>query len=189
MSARFWPSRAIVLLHSSKLAEVARASQPGRAAAARRRSAGLLLFRRSSRGMEVFLVHPGGPLWARKDLGAWSIPKGEHSENEDAFAAALREFEEETGQKAEGRALPLGEVRQKSGKIVTAWAMEADADAARIRSNSFAMEWPPQSGKTQQFPEVDRAGWFLFDTARQKLLPSQTPFLDRLAALVEDTRA
>jgi predicted NUDIX family NTP pyrophosphohydrolase len=149
-----------------------------------KRSAGILLHRRSAGGaLEVLLVHPGGPYWAKKDLGAWSIPKGEHEDGEDARAAALREFEEELGSPAvEGELVDLGEVRQKSGKVVTAWALEGDIDADGIRSNTFEMEWPPRSGKTREFPEVDRAAWFGLDEARERILPAQAPLLDRLAA-------
>jgi predicted NUDIX family NTP pyrophosphohydrolase len=148
-----------------------------------KRSAGILLHRRSAGGaLEVLLVHPGGPFWAKKDLGAWSIPKGEHEDGEDARAAALREFEEELGSPAvEGELVDLGEVRQKSGKVVTAWALEGDIDADGIRSNTFEMEWPPRSGKTREFPEVDRAAWFGLDEARERILPAQAPLLDRLA--------
>jgi len=148
-----------------------------------KRSAGILLHRRSGDGaLEVLLVHPGGPFWAKKDLGAWSIPKGEHEDGEDARAAALREFEEELGSPAvEGELVDLGEVRQKSGKVVTAWALEGDIDADAIRSNTFEMEWPPRSGRMREFPEVDRAAWFGLDEARERILPAQAPLLDRLA--------
>ena len=152
-----------------------------------KRSAGILLFRRSGSDLEVLLVHPGGPFWARRDAGAWSIPKGEVDPGEDERACALRELEEETGgafPDAPPEALTaLGEVRQKGGKVVAAWALEGDLDAAAIVSNTFELEWPPRSGRTQEFPEVDRAGWFALDAARGKLLPAQTPFLDRLAEL------
>jgi predicted NUDIX family NTP pyrophosphohydrolase len=154
-------------------------------ATAGKRSAGILLYRLTGDEPEVLLVHPGGPFWARKDAGVWSIPKGEYAEDEDPQACALREFAEETG-----AALPpseladLGSVRQKSGKVVTAWAAEGDLDADRIESNTFEMEWPPRSGRRQAFPEVDRAGWFGLDGAREKLNPAQAPFADRLAALL-----
>ena len=144
------------------------------------RSAGLLLFLCGENGLEVLLIHPGGPFWAKKDDGAWSIPKGEYGAGDDPLSAALREFEEETGTGAQGEFLPLGEVRQPGGKAVTAWAVEQDLDAASLRSNLFEMEWPPKSGKTQSFPEVDRAQWFTISEARRKLLKGQTPFLDRL---------
>lgn len=144
-------------------------------------SAGLLPFRRSAHGLEVFLVHPGGPFWKKKDTGAWTLTKGEYREGEDPLAAALREFQEETGFRAESAEfLPLGEIRQAGGKVVTAWALEKDFDAALAKSNTFEMEWPPKSGKLQTFPEVDRAAWFPLAEARLKMLPSQLGFLDRL---------
>ncbi len=148
-----------------------------------KRSAGILLHRRSSDGaLEVLLVHPGGPFWAKKDLGAWSIPKGEYEDGEDALAAARREFAEELGSPAaDGELVALGEVRQKSGKVVTAWALEGDIDADAVTSNTFTMEWPPRSGRTREFPEVDRAAWFGLDEARERILPAQAPLLDRLA--------
>jgi predicted NUDIX family NTP pyrophosphohydrolase len=132
--------------------------------------------------MEVFLVHPGGPFWAKKDQGAWSIPKGEFEAGEDALATARREFEEETGQAIEGKFIALTPCRQRSGKIVHAWAVEADLDADAIRSNTFEIEWPPRSGRKQAFPEVDRAAWFDLDEARARMLPGQVPMLDELAA-------
>jgi predicted NUDIX family NTP pyrophosphohydrolase len=148
-----------------------------------KRSAGILLYRRSGDGaLEVLLVHPGGPFWAKKDLGAWSIPKGEYEDGEDALAAARREFAEELGSSAsDGELVALGEVRQKSGKVVTAWALEGDIDADTVTSNTFTMEWPPRSGRTREFPEVDRAAWFGLDEARERILPAQAPLLDRLA--------
>jgi len=148
-----------------------------------RRSAGILLYRRAGAEPEVLLVHPGGPFWARKDDGAWSIPKGEYRDDEDPRAAALREFEEELGTAPPDDAdalLDLGEVRQRSGKVVTAYALEGDLDASAITSNTFAMEWPPRSGKTQEFPEVDRAGWFAPAAARAKLVPAKAELVDRL---------
>ena len=145
------------------------------------RSAGILLFRRPAGGLELLLVHPGGPYWARKDDGAWSIPKGEHADGEDALDCARREFEEETGTVPPvGALVPLGEVRQRSGKRVSAWAAEGDLDADAVRSNTFSVEWPPRSGQTQEFPEVDRAGWFAPDDARRALVPAQAAFVDRL---------
>ena len=130
-------------------------------------------------------MHPGGPFWARKDAGAWSIPKGEHDDDEDAQACALREFEEETGTALTPAALAdLGTVRLKSGKVVAAWAVEGDLDADAITSNTFELEWPPRSGRTQEFPEVDRAGWFGLEAAREKLNPAQGAFLDRLRDLL-----
>ena len=149
------------------------------------RSAGNLLYRLADGAPEVLLVHPGGPFWARKDAGAWSIPKGEHGDDEDAQAAALREFEEETGTSLAPAALDeLGTVRQRSGKHVTAWAVEGDLEADSIQSNTFEMEWPPRSGRKATFPEVDRAGWFGLDAAREKLNPAQVAFLDRLGELL-----
>jgi predicted NUDIX family NTP pyrophosphohydrolase len=144
-----------------------------------KRSAGLLLFRRSTR-LEFFLVHPGGPFWARKDDGAWSLPKGEYSDPENPLEAAKREFQEETGISVDGDFLPLGELRQPGGKLVTAWALEKDVDPALVKSNLFSMEWPPKSRKTQEFPEIDRAAWFSISQARTKLLKGQLAFIDRL---------
>ena len=148
-----------------------------------KRSAGLLVYRRSDAGLEMLLVHPGGPFWARKDDGAWSIPKGEYEPSEDPLEVALREFEEELGTEPPDPtgAIPLGELRQPSGKVVSGWAVEGDLDVSDVRSNLFEMEWPPRSGRTQEFPEVDRVGWFDFDEARRKLLRGQVGFLDRLA--------
>lgn len=151
-----------------------------------KRSAGILLFRRLAGGgeLEVLLVHPGGPFWAGRDAGAWSIPKGEVDPGEDERACALRELAEETGtafpDAVEADMAPLGEVRMRSGKVVIAWALEGDLDADAIVSNTFELEWPPRSGRVRAFPEVDRAGWFALDAAREKLLPAQAPFLDRL---------
>jgi predicted NUDIX family NTP pyrophosphohydrolase len=145
------------------------------------RSAGILLFRRSHGAVELLLVHPGGPYWARKDAGAWSVPKGEHTDGEDALDCARREFAEETGTvPPEGALVPLGEVRQRSGKRVSVWAAEGDLDAGTVRSNTFSLEWPPRSGRMQEFPEVDRAGWFAPDAAREAIVPAQAPFVDRL---------
>jgi len=134
----------------------------------------------------VLLVHPGGPFWASKDAGAWSIPKGEYSDGEDPEAAARREFEEELGVPLEGELQPLGEAVQPSRKRVIAFATERDLDVAAIRSNSFELEWPPKSGRKQSFPEVDRAGWFTLEEAREKLLSGQRVFLDRLARLARE---
>ncbi len=146
-----------------------------------RRSAGLLLYRITDQRPELLLVHPGGPFWARKEAGAWSLPKGEYEDSEDPRAAALREFEEETGTAPPAEALiELGSVTQKNGKHVIAWAAEGDLDADAIHSNTFTMEWPPRSGRRQEFPEVDRAGWFEPDSAREKLNPAQAVFVDRL---------
>lgn len=151
-------------------------------------SAGLLLYRLGADGPEVLLVHPGGPFWRSKDLGAWSIPKGEAAEGEDLLAAARREFHEETGFAAEGPAIPLGEIRQRGGKHVHAWAVRGDADPARLRSNPFEMEWPPRSGEIASFPEVDRAAWFGLAEARRRILPAQAAFLDALAGTLKESR-
>ena len=149
------------------------------------RSAGILLYRVRDGVPEALLVHPGGPYWAKKDPGAWSIPKGEHGDDEEAQACALREFEEETGTALPpGALVDLGTARLKSGKLVRAWAVEGDLDADAITSNTFEMEWPPRSGRMQNFPEVDRAGWFGLDEAREKLNPAQAVFLDRLRDLL-----
>jgi predicted NUDIX family NTP pyrophosphohydrolase len=149
------------------------------------RSAGILLHRTGADGgTEVLLVHPGGPFWARKDAGAWSIPKGEITEGEDPLACARREFAEELGMPVPGgTATPLGEVRQKAGKVVTAWAVEGDLDPASVVSNTFAMEWPRGSGRLRDFPEVDRAEWFGLEEAAVRILDGQRPLLDALAAL------
>ena len=145
------------------------------------RSAGLLLYRLRDGTPQVLLGHMGGPFWARKDERAWSIPKGEHGDEEDALAAARREFAEETGTPPpDGEPLPLGEVRQTGGKRVTAWALEGDLDPAAIASNTFTLEWPPRSGRTQEFPEIDRAAWFDLPTARAKIVKGQVPLLDAL---------
>ena len=148
------------------------------------RSAGLLLYRRREGRLEVFLIHPGGPLFARKDDGFWSIPKGEYEPDESPLEAARREFEEETGFGAEGRFLPLAPIRQKSGKLVTAWAVEGDADPAALRSNTFLLEWPPGSGVRREFPEVDRGGWFTPPAAREKINAAQIPLLDELERIL-----
>jgi len=147
-------------------------------------SAGLLLFRRRGSGMDVLLVHPGGPIWAKRDAGAWSIPKGEPETGEDPLTAARREFAEELGRGVNGKFIPLSPVRQPGGKLVLAWALEADFDANSITSNTFSMEWPPRSGRQQAFPEIDRAEWFPLDVARQKILAGQAPLLDELRRLV-----
>lgn len=131
-------------------------------------------------GLEVFLVHPGGPIWAKKDLGAWSIPKGEYVDGEDPLAAAKREFVEETSFAPPGIFLELGELKQPGGKIVAVWALEGNCNPAQLRSNTFTMEWPPRSGRQRDFPEVDRGDWYSIDDARTKLLSGQRPFLDRL---------
>jgi predicted NUDIX family NTP pyrophosphohydrolase len=148
-------------------------------------SAGILLHRRGSAGREVLLVHPGGPFWARKDAGAWSIPKGELDDGEDPRACALREFAEETGTELPpGELAELGAVKLKSGKQVVAFAAEGDLDPETLVSSTFELEWPPRSGRVQTFPEVDRAGWFGLDAAREKLNPAQAAFVDRLEDLL-----
>jgi predicted NUDIX family NTP pyrophosphohydrolase len=147
------------------------------------RSAGILLFRREGAEPEFLLVHPGGPFWAKKDAGAWSIPKGQIEDEEEPQACAIRELEEELGAAPKldpGRLIELGSIKQRAGKVVEAWAAEADFDPAKLASNTFAMEWPPRSGKQQEFPEVDRAEWFDLETAREKILPAQAELLDRL---------
>lgn len=143
-------------------------------------SAAILLYRNREQ-LEVFLVHPGGPFWAKKDAGAWSLPKGEIAEGEDAQAAAIREFHEETGFSVAGDLRAMKPVRQPSGKTIVAWAVEGDCDPAALRSNLFSMEWPPRSGRQQEFPEVDRAAWFSIDEARVKIIQGQLPFLEELA--------
>ena len=147
-----------------------------------RRSAGLLMYRRSGGTLEVLLVHPGGPFWMKKDAGAWSIPKGEYEAGEEALAAAAREFQEETGLVARGPYTPLTPIRQQGGKVVDAWAFEGDCDADSLKSTTFSLEWPRGSGRRQEFPEVDRAGWFGLDEARRKILPAQAALLDELAS-------
>jgi predicted NUDIX family NTP pyrophosphohydrolase len=153
-----------------------------------KRSAGLLIHRDRGGTIEIFLVHPGGPFWAKKDDGAWSIPKGEYDEGEDALAVAKRELLEETGLRVDGEFVKLEPIRQRSGKIVTAFAIAADFDPAEIRSNSFQLEWPPKSGRMQEFPEVDRAAWFAIAQARIKLLASQAPLLDQIEARLKRAR-
>jgi predicted NUDIX family NTP pyrophosphohydrolase len=145
-----------------------------------KRSAGMLMYRRAGARLEVLLVHPGGPFWAKKDLGAWSLPKGEYAAGEEPLAVAMREFEEETGARPSGDFLPLGESVQPGRKIVTAWAVEGDFDVGALKSNLFEMEWPPKSGRKTSFPEVDRAEWFSIEDARKKILRGQGAFLDRL---------
>jgi len=147
-------------------------------------SAGLVLYRRRAGGIEIFLVHPGGPFWAKKDAGAWSIPKGEAAPGEDLLARARTEFAEETGFVPAGEFRPLTAIRQAGGKTVHAWAVEGDCDAGAIRSNSFAMEWPPRSGQMREFPEVDRAGWFTLAAAREKIIAGQIGLLDELERVI-----
>jgi predicted NUDIX family NTP pyrophosphohydrolase len=150
-----------------------------------KRSAGILLYRGSESAREVLLVHPGGPFWAKKDDGAWSMPKGEYAAGEDPLAVAKREFAEELGSAPpSSRYIDLGELGQPSRKVITAFAVEGDFDPARLRSNQFELEWPPKSGHKQTFPEVDRAGWFATDEARVKILSGQAPFIDRLLAAI-----
>ncbi len=149
-----------------------------------RQSAGLLMFRIRDNALEVFLVHPGGPFWSARDLGVWSIPKGEFEAGEDPIEAARREFGEETGLPCAGVFIPLEPVRQKGGKVVFAWAFEGDANPAAARSNTFAMEWPPHSGLMQVFPEVDRAAWFTLKEARARINAGQAPLLDELARTI-----
>lgn len=144
------------------------------------------MYRPGPQGPEVLLAHPGGPYWARKDEGAWTLPKGECGEGEEPLVAAQREFNEETGFAARGPFLPLGEVRQKSGKRIQAWAFAGECDPAQLQSISFEMEWPPRSGRRQAFVEIDRAAWFSLPEARRKLIAGQLPFLDRLQALLAD---
>ena len=143
-------------------------------------SAGILKYHPGDAGIVVLLVHPGGPFWRKRDLGAWSIPKGELGDGEDPEAAARREFAEELGSEAAGPVQPLGQVRQRAGKLVHAYALEGDLDVSRVRCNEIAIEWPPRSGRTIRFPEIDRAAWFALPLARQKILAGQQPFLDRL---------
>jgi predicted NUDIX family NTP pyrophosphohydrolase len=151
-----------------------------------KRSAGILVYRQRPEGSEVLLAHPGGPFWRTRDLGAWSIFKGELDAGEDATAAARREFAEETGWVADGPLQPLGEIRQAGGKVVIAFAMESDLEPARLRSNDFEMEWPPRSGRLLTFPEVDRAEWFSLGEARRRILAGQAPLLDRLAVRLDE---
>jgi predicted NUDIX family NTP pyrophosphohydrolase len=152
-----------------------------------KRSAGILMYRRAGTGIEVLLVHPGGPFWAKKDLGAWSIPKGEYSADEEPLGVAVREFEEETGARPRGDFLPLGELVQPGRKVVTAWALEGEFDVTALKSNLFELEWPPKSGRRASFPEVDRAEWFAAADARPKILSGQREFIDRLLAALRIT--
>ena len=149
-----------------------------------KRSAALLMYRFGAAGVELLLVHPGGPFWRKKDQGAWSIPKGEYAEGEDPLRAARREFLEETGFVAEGEFLELGAIRQPGGKLITAWAFEGECDADAVKSNTFSLEWPPGSGRLAEFPEVDRAGWFTPEASREKILKGQAGFIDGLLALL-----
>ena len=150
-----------------------------------KRSAGILMYRGAGPALELLLVHPGGPFWAKKDQGAWSIPKGEYGEDEEPLACAIREFEEELGSPLpQGAYLELGALVQPSRKMVVAYAIEGEFDPARLKSNHFEMEWPPRSGRRQSFPEVDRAQWFSVAEARVKIQPGQAPFIDRLLAKI-----
>jgi len=148
------------------------------------KSAGILPFRRTADGVEILLVHPGGPFWQKRDSGAWSIAKGEYDEDEQPEAAARREFLEETGWAVSAKLIPLGEIRQSSGKLVTAFALEADFDPATLQSNTFEMEWPPRSGRMSAFPEVDRAAWFSLEEARDKLITGQRLFVEKLQRIL-----
>jgi len=152
------------------------------------KSAGILLYRFREGVLQVLLAHPGGPFWAKKDAGAWTIPKGEIGDSEEPLAAARRELREETGLDLDGEFIALAPVRQKSGKWVHAWALEGDCDPAAIRSNTFSVEWPPRSGKQREFPEIDRAAWFTIPEAREKILAAQAGFLDELERVVPVTR-
>jgi predicted NUDIX family NTP pyrophosphohydrolase len=155
---------------------------------AKKESAGMLMYRLCDSRVEVFLVHPGGPYWANKDIGAWSIPKGELAADEESLSAAKREFQEETGIRVEGNFIRLNPLKQPGGKLVHAWAVEGDCDAKKITSNTFSLEWPPRSGKQQQFPEVDRAEWFPLEVAKKKILKGQAGFLDQLQRLIDNDR-
>ena len=152
-----------------------------------RRSAGLLMFRKKGKELEVFLVHPGGPFWAKKDAGAWMIPKGEYTNGEEPLAAAQREFNEETGFEARGEFIDLGTVRQAGGKLVSAWAFEGDCDPDNLVSNSCLLEWPPRSGRQIEIPEVDRGAWYGLEAARSYILKSQQPFLEVLSKRIPNT--
>jgi predicted NUDIX family NTP pyrophosphohydrolase len=157
----------------------------------RRQSAGLLMYRRRNDCIEVFLVHPGGPFWAKKNLGAWSVPKGEYTDGEPPLQAAVREFHEETGFHPEGNFLELGVVKQAGGKVIAVWSFEGDCDPADLVSNRFQLEWPPRSGRLIEFPEADRGDWFSIPDARKHILKSQEPFLDGLCRqlnLAEEAR-
>jgi predicted NUDIX family NTP pyrophosphohydrolase len=149
-----------------------------------KRSAGILVYRRREGGLEVFLVHPGGPFWAKKDHGAWTVPKGEYTDAEQPLDAAIREFKEETGFDLRGKFVELGTITQASGKVVSAWACAGDFDPEKLTSNSCEIEWPPHSGRSMTIPEVDRGGWFPVDEANARIFPAQQPFLERLARLL-----
>jgi predicted NUDIX family NTP pyrophosphohydrolase len=150
-----------------------------------KQSAGLLMYRRRNGLIEVFLVHPGGPFWAKKDFGSWSVPKGEFAQDEDALGAARREFLEETGcRELEGELIPLAPIRQPSGKLIHVWAFEGECDAGAVKSNTFSIEWPPGSGKLEEFPEVDRAGWFTFQAAKEKIIRGQAGFIKEFERII-----
>jgi predicted NUDIX family NTP pyrophosphohydrolase len=149
-----------------------------------KQSAGILLYRMTDKQPQVFLVHPGGPFFRKKDEGAWSVPKGEYVDGEEPLSAAQREFEEETGQTIKGNFIKLQPVKQKSGKVVQAWAVEGDIDHDAIKSNLFEIEWPPKSGKRVSFPEIDRAGWFTIEIAKQKIIPGQVGLIEELEKLI-----
>ncbi len=151
-----------------------------------KKSAGLLMYRFVGGNLQVFLVHMGGPYWAKKDLGAWSIPKGEYEPGEDPFEAAKREFLEETGFEAVGNFIRLKDLKQPGGKVISAWAFEGHYDAKTVKSNIFSMEWPPRSGRFQEFPEVDRADWFDPDTAKEKILKGQRPLIEELQRSLQE---
>lgn len=152
------------------------------------RSAGLLMYRLREDALEVLLVHSGGPFWMNKDLGAWTLPKGEIAPNETPLDAACREFQEETGRVADGPFISLGKIKQRGGKTVEAWAFEGDCDAQSIRSNSFQMEWPPRSGQQREFPEIDRAGWFATEIAKVKINQAQVALIDELILILANCR-
>jgi predicted NUDIX family NTP pyrophosphohydrolase len=154
---------------------------------AKKQSAGILMYRLHDGELEVFLVHPGGPFWAKKDEGAWSIPKGEFEKNDDPLAAAKREFAEETGLSVEGAFRPLTPLKQRSGKTVYAWIVSGNCDPQAIKSNTFLMEWPPKSGNQAEFPEIDRAAWFTIQEATKKFLPSQLPLLEELLGILKSS--
>jgi len=151
-----------------------------------KQAAGILLYRRGRAGLEVLLAHPGGPLWARKDAGAWTLPKGQFTDSELPLDAAKREFEEEMGSAPSGEFHPLGTIRQPSGKVIHAWAAESDFDVRTVRSNLFELEWPPKSGLIAEFPEIDRAGWFSISEARIKIIKGQEPFITKLLEITQD---
>ncbi|WP_114938234.1 NUDIX domain-containing protein [Mucilaginibacter endophyticus] len=148
-----------------------------------KQSAGILLYRKTSQGLQVFLVHPGGPFFKNKDDGSWSVPKGEYLPDEDPLAAAKREFREETGHEVSGNFIALSPIKQKGGKTVQAWAVEGDIDPEKIKSNTFEIEWPPRSGRKQTFDEIDHGEWFDISTAKIKINPAQAAFIDELAAM------